>query len=70
MMLTQDHNLQKLIDAVRADVAPLHGEVVRYGQVVWTAGKPLRPRAERRSVRHQAVRRVIGGPHAGRHDPL
>jgi L-ribulose-5-phosphate 4-epimerase len=38
MMLTQDHDLQRPIDAVRADVAPLHRELVRYGHVVWTAG--------------------------------
>lgn len=30
--------LQASIDAVRADVAALHGELVRYGLVVWTGG--------------------------------
>ncbi len=30
--------LQSSIDRVRADVARLHGELVRYGLVVWTAG--------------------------------
>ncbi|ALJ21337.1 L-ribulose-5-phosphate 4-epimerase [Microbacterium sp. No. 7] len=29
---------QAAIDAVRADVARLHGELVRYGLVVWTGG--------------------------------
>ena len=31
-------DLQARIDAVRTDVAALHGELVRYGLVVWTAG--------------------------------
>ena len=26
------------IEAVRADVAALHGELVRYGLIVWTGG--------------------------------
>lgn len=30
--------MQSAIDAVRADVAALHGELVRYGLVVWTGG--------------------------------
>ncbi len=30
--------LQKAIDRVRADVARLHGELVRYGLVAWTSG--------------------------------
>lgn len=33
-----DAALQERIDAVRADVAALHGELVRYGLVVWTGG--------------------------------
>lgn len=32
------NSLQASIDTVRADVARLHGELVRYGLVVWTAG--------------------------------
>jgi len=31
-------DLQDAIDRVRADVARLHGELVRYGLVVWTGG--------------------------------
>jgi len=31
-------DLQEQIDLVRADVARLHGELVRYGLVVWTGG--------------------------------
>jgi L-ribulose-5-phosphate 4-epimerase len=31
-------DVQSSIDVVRADVARLHGELVRYGLVVWTAG--------------------------------
>ena len=30
--------LDAAIDAVRADVANLHGELVRYGLIVWTGG--------------------------------
>ena len=33
-----DAELHARIDAVRADVANLHGELVRYGLVVWTGG--------------------------------
>ncbi|WP_187289958.1 class II aldolase/adducin family protein, partial [Microbacterium sp. B24] len=33
-----DQHLQERIDAVRADVAALHAELVRYGLVVWTGG--------------------------------
>ena len=33
-----DAELHERIDAVRADVANLHGELVRYGLVVWTGG--------------------------------
>ncbi|MFT3797303.1 L-ribulose-5-phosphate 4-epimerase [Microbacterium sp.] len=33
-----DSALQASIDAVRSDVAALHGELVRYGLVVWTGG--------------------------------
>jgi L-ribulose-5-phosphate 4-epimerase len=33
-----DADVQTVIDAVRADVAALHGELVRYGLVVWTGG--------------------------------
>lgn len=33
-----DEATQQAIDAVRADVAALHGELVRYGLVVWTGG--------------------------------
>ncbi|MEV7693724.1 L-ribulose-5-phosphate 4-epimerase [Microbacterium sp. NPDC089189] len=31
-------DIQASIDAVRADVARLHGELVRYGLVIWTGG--------------------------------
>lgn len=33
-----DAELQSRIDVARAEVAALHGELVRYGLVVWTAG--------------------------------
>ncbi|MBA4608953.1 L-ribulose-5-phosphate 4-epimerase [Aeromicrobium sp. Marseille-Q0843] len=33
-----DEATQRAIDAVRADVAALHAELVRYGLVVWTGG--------------------------------
>ncbi len=33
-----DPDLQASIDAVRADVARLHAELVRYNLIVWTGG--------------------------------
>src|SRR5690606_245794 len=33
-----DPAIQRAIDEARADVARLHGELVRYGLVVWTGG--------------------------------
>lgn len=33
-----DARIRSAIDALRADVARLHGELVRYGLVVWTGG--------------------------------
>jgi len=36
--MTFDDRTQAAIDAVRADVARLHGELFRYGLVVWTGG--------------------------------
>jgi L-ribulose-5-phosphate 4-epimerase len=35
---TSDERLTAVIDRVRADVARLHAELIRYGLVVWTAG--------------------------------
>ena len=37
-MTAPDAALQSAIDAARDDVAGLHGELVRYGLVAWTAG--------------------------------
>lgn len=39
--MTFDAETQAAIDAVRADVARLHGELVRYGLVVWTDRKSV-----------------------------
>ena len=36
--MTESPATQAAIDAVRADVARLHAELVRYGLVVWTGG--------------------------------
>src|SRR4051812_18442021 len=35
---TYSADLEEAIAAVRADVAALHGELVRYGLIVWTGG--------------------------------
>ena len=37
-MTTLTPEVQASVDAVREDVAKLHGELVRYGLVVWTGG--------------------------------
>lgn len=36
--MTVAHEVREIIDEIRRDVSSLHGELVRYGLVVWTAG--------------------------------